>query len=204
MLHTPRLKEASEQIHPLCPHPFLSCWYLARHVCYHYIPLSWFTEGWGTVTDLSIVHNKRTTGNFAFEGLNMHERPKWVRARGMSLCDPLFNPNMHEQMHPLPQSNRWKCVSNCAWWAPHSLPSPSVLRTAGRQTFHLLSFQCKTKECGTPPTHTCMCACAPPHIITTKKKNCQFNYRLIIFLQGCLSLRHLLMVKVWENQRSRV
>lgn len=102
----------------------------------------------------------------------MHERPKRVRARGMWLCDPLFNPNMHEQMHSLPQSNRWKCVSNCAWWAPHSLPSPSVLRTAGRQTFHLLSFQCKTKECGTPPTHTRMCACDPPAppIITKKKK----------------------------------
>lgn len=118
MLHTPRLEEVSERTHPLFLHPFLSCWYLASHVCYHYIPLSWFTEGWGTVTDLSSVHNKRTTGNFAFEGLNMHERPKWVRARGLPLCDPLFNPNMHEQTYSLPQSNRWKRVSNSAWWAP--------------------------------------------------------------------------------------
>lgn len=156
MLHTPRLKKASEQIHPLCLHPFRSCWYLASHVCYHYIPLSRFTEGWGTRPDLSSVQNKRTMGNFAFEGINMCERSKWVRARGMSLCGPIFNLNMHEQMHPLPQSNRWKCVSNCAWWAPHSLLSPSVLRTAGRQTFHLLSFQWKTKECGTPPRHTCI------------------------------------------------
>lgn len=122
-------------------------------------------------TDRCSVHNKRTTGNFAFEGLNMHERPKWVRARGMSLCDRLFNPNIGEQMHPLPQSNRWKCVSNGAWWAPHSLPLPSVLRTAGRQTFHLLSFQRKTKECGTPPTHTC----PPPHMIATKKVSIQLE-----------------------------
>lgn len=102
MLHTPSLKEIPEQIHPLCLHPFLSCWYLAGHVYCHYIPLSWFTESWGTVTDLSSMQNKRTTGNFAFEGLIMHERLKWVRARGMLLCDPLFNPNIHEQTHPLP------------------------------------------------------------------------------------------------------
>lgn len=92
MLHTPSLKEIPEQIHPLCLHPFLSCWYLASHVYCHYIPLSWLTERWGTVTDLSSVQNKRTTGNFAFEGLIMHERLKWVRAKGGAVMWPSFQP----------------------------------------------------------------------------------------------------------------
>lgn len=34
------------------------------------------------VADLSSVPPNGTTDNFAFEGLNMHARPKWVRARG--------------------------------------------------------------------------------------------------------------------------
>lgn len=179
-----RLKEASEQIHPLCLHPFLSCWYLASHVCYHHIPLSWFTEGWGALTDLSSVHNKRTTGNFAFEGLNMHERPKWVRARGMSLCDPLFNPNIDEQMHPLPQSNRWKYVSNCAWWAPPF--SPIALCTEDSWEADIPSSQLSAQNKTVwDPSYTHVHVCPPPQYHHKKKKS-QFKYRLIIFLQTFL------------------
>lgn len=161
MLHTPRLKEVSERTHPLFLHPFLSCWYLASHVCYHYIPLSWCTEGWGTVTDLSSVHNKRTTGNFAFEGLNMHERPKCVREGGCRYVTLFSTPTCMNRRTLCPRVTDGSVLATARGELPFSSLSPSVLRTAGRQTFHLLSFHWKTKECGTPPTHTCMCACDP-------------------------------------------
>lgn len=71
--------------------------------------------------DLSGVPLKRTTDNFAFEGLNMHVRPKWVRVRGEGgetpLCDPLSNlkiqTHTHTYEHSLPSSNRWEDVSEC-------------------------------------------------------------------------------------------
>lgn len=68
------------------------------------------------------------------------------------------------------------------------------------------AFSAKQKSVG-PLLHTR--ACVPPPIISTKK-NCQFNYRLIMFLQSWLtdsriwSLRHSLKVNVWEDQRSGV
>lgn len=66
--------------------------HLASHVCCHYNPLSPLTEGWGTVTDLSSVPPNTTTDNFAFEGLNMHGRPKRLRARGSTIVWPYFQP----------------------------------------------------------------------------------------------------------------
>lgn len=187
MLHTPRPEEVSERTHPLFLHPFLSCWYLASHVCYHYIPLSRCTEGRGTVTDLSSAHNKRTTGNFAFDGLNMHERPKCVRARGLPLCDPLFNSNMHEQTYPLPQSNRWKRVSNSAWWAPILFSITLCTEDSWEADIPSSQLSLENKRVWDPSyTHVHVCMWPPSPTITTK--NCQFNYRLIIFQQ------------VWKNK----
>lgn len=48
------------------------------------------------------------------------------------------------------------------------LPSPSLLRTAGSQTFLLLSFQRKTKECVGPLLHTR--ACVQTHTEPPPKK----------------------------------
>lgn len=70
--------------------------HLASHVCRHYTPLSLLIEGWGTVKALSSVHQKGTTDNFAFEGLNMHERPKWVRARGSTIVWPPPRFQLHD------------------------------------------------------------------------------------------------------------
>lgn len=98
----------------------------AGHVCCHYTPLSLLIEGWGTVKALSSVHQKRTTDNFAFEGLNMHERPKRVRARGRTIVwpPPLPFPTpwcTHTYMKTLPSSNRWEDVSKCEQWVPPPL-----------------------------------------------------------------------------------
>lgn len=63
--------------------------HLTSHVSSPCTPLSTLIEGWGTVTDLSSVRLKGTTDSFAYEGLNMHKRPKRVRAgESTTLCDP--------------------------------------------------------------------------------------------------------------------
>lgn len=125
-------------------------------------PLSPLAEGRGAVTDLSSVPANRTTDNFAFEGLNMHER--WVRAGGeYRHCVTLFPTPKIQHIHTVPSSNRWEDVSERRA-PPFSPLSASPLRTAGRQTFLLLSFQRKTKECVGPLLHTR--ACVQTHTYT--------------------------------------
>lgn len=94
-------KSLNGQKHPSVTHPFLPCcpMHLASHVCCHYTSLSTLTEGWGSVTDLSSVPLKRTTDNFAFEGLNMHKRPKRVRAGGGVTIVWPQNTNTHIHSH---------------------------------------------------------------------------------------------------------
>lgn len=99
----------------------------------------------------------------------MQKRPKRrVMAAGEGegvpppLCDPLFNPlkdtSAHTHMHahtfcPGVTDGRMLAEANSEL-PPFSLLSPSLQRTAGRQTFLLLSFQRKTKECVGPLLHT--------------------------------------------------
>lgn len=63
--------------------------HLTSHVSSPCTPLSTLIVGWGTVTDLSGARLKGTTDSLAYEGLNMHKRPKRVRAgESTTLCDP--------------------------------------------------------------------------------------------------------------------
>lgn len=145
--------------------------HLASHVCRHYTPLSLLIEGWGTVKALSSVHQKRTTDNFAFEGLNMHERPKRVRARGSTIVWPPHPP--HFQLHDA-HTHTWKLcprVTDGRMLANvHSelpLLSSTTLTPEDSWEADIPSSQLSEENkraCGTPPTHTCMCGdtCNPP------------------------------------------
>lgn len=122
-----------------------------RHVCCYYTLLSEPTEGEVTLTHLSSVPLKRTTDNFAFEGSDMHEEPKRLRAgEGVQPLWP-FLQNQDTRTH----SNRWGGLLKENRESPFSfLFAAALLRTAGRQTFLLLSEDNK-RVCGTP-FHTLM------------------------------------------------
>lgn len=105
--------------------------------------------------------SKRTTDNFAFEGLNMHRRPMWATERGVNT---IVWPR-HTDTHTLHVTDGRMLEEVNSEHPPPSLLLPSLLRTAGRQTFLLLSFQRKTKECVGPLLHTR--ACVQTHIYTT-------------------------------------
>lgn len=93
-MHTPKVGEGNILLLSLSlslslnPHPFIPCCYNAfrqpRVLPLH--PIVRVFEGRVTVTDLSSVPRNRTTGNFAFEGLNMHKRQQWVKAVGRNYC----------------------------------------------------------------------------------------------------------------------
>lgn len=141
--------------------------HLASHVSCHYTPLSPLTEGRGTVTDLSSVHQKGTTDNFAFEGLNMQERPNWVRAQGGApLCDLLSNPYMrtHSHIHKntLPSSNRWEDVSKCEEWAPPALSTTLTTEDSWEADIPSSQLSEENKERVGPLLHTRACVQKPP------------------------------------------
>lgn len=102
----------------------------------------------------------------------MHERPKWVRARGLPLCDPLFNPNMHEQTYPLPHSNRWKRVSNSAWWAPILFSITLCTGDSWEADIPSSQLSLKNKRVWDPSyTHVHVCMWPPPQPLPQKTVN---------------------------------
>ncbi len=191
--------------------------HLASHVCCHYTPLSPLTEGWGTVTDLSSVPLKRTTDNFASEGLNMHERPKRVRAGGRGwlppLCDPLSDPKIqtytHTYTHTLPSSNRWEHVSEGERRAPPSLfYHPHCWGQLGGRHSFFSAFRGKQKSVWDPSythVHVFRQTHTHTHNPSPKKLSMQLWADHISAAWACqpaevwvLSLGHLLKVKVRE------
>lgn len=138
--------------------------HLVSHVCCYYTPLSPLTEGWGTVTDLSSVPPKRTTDNFAFEGLNMQKRPKRVRAWGSTtIVWPSPQPqdtSLHTHTHTLsPRVTDGRMLAKANSELP--LLSSITLTTEDSWEADIPSSQLSEENkrvCGTPPTHTCMCS----------------------------------------------
>lgn len=194
--HTPMVKGSlwtdrnipATPLYPTHSSPLLLQCHLASHVCCHYTPLSLLGKGGRKRWDgcrrghgdrfkqraSEKKHNRQLCiwrvkyakegGEFGWDGVGVPP----------PLCDPLFNPLKDTSVctHFLPRGNRWEDViaeGRRASSPLFSLLSPSVQRTAGRQTFLLLSFQKKTKECVGPLLHTRACVHAYTHIQTQKK-----------------------------------
>lgn len=89
----------------------------------------------------------------------MGESRRW----GVSpLCDPLSNPKDTSIHTHCPRVTDGRMLAKANSELPLLFSSPALLRTAGRQTFLLLSFQSKTKECVGPLPHTRACVQTTP------------------------------------------
>lgn len=146
----------------------------------------------------------------------MHERPKWVRARGNTIVRPFFHPPpIQPQTHTCtlcPRVTDGWMLANANSKLPPPLPSITLTAEdsweAGIPSSQLSEEN--KRVCGTPPTHTCMCSdvhSQPPHPYPYKLK------KLSLWATGdhisaawacqpaevwVLSLGHLLKVKVRE------